>query len=272
VLRQHGVDPALGPPRRPTQEEPCPSRPPQLASTIPSSTGWRKIGRSPALVIAEGALGTVLGVLVLACPGPTATLLAVLFGINLLVAGVLQFVAAFSDAGRTGGRGLSCVLGTTSLLVGLLCLRDPLQTVAVLGLLVGVAWTVGGIIRVMPGIVAERGTTRGWPIAYGVVLVVAGSVVLVYPGESIVVLTSVLGVVLIVDGACLITTGFTMRHAQSGVVTARGAGPAAGHPEAGGPPDGTAVNPRAELLSRQNARSGVLGGSPSRTRAYGWAS
>ena len=184
-----------------------------------------KIGRSPALVIAEGALGTVLGVLVLAWPGPTATVLAVLFGINLLVAGVLQFVAAFSDAGRTGGRGLSCVLGTTSLLVGLLCLRDPLQTVAVLGLLVGAAWTVGGVIRVVQGIVAERGTTRAWRIASGVVWVVAGSVILVYPGASIVVLTSVLGIVLIVDGACLIAAGFTMRHAQSGVVTAVAPGP-----------------------------------------------
>ena len=175
------------------------------------------IGRSPALVIAEGALGAVLGVLVLAWPGPTATVLAVLFGIHLLVAGVLQFLAAFSEAGRPGSRGLSCVLGTTSFLVGLLCLREPLQTLAVLGLLIGVAWTLGGIIRVVQGIVAERGATRGWQIASGMVWVVAGGVVLVYPGASIVVLTSVLGIVLVVDGACLIATGFTMRHAQSGV-------------------------------------------------------
>jgi uncharacterized membrane protein HdeD (DUF308 family) len=176
-----------------------------------------QIGRSPALVIAEGALGTVLGVVMLAWPGPTATVLAVLFAINLLVAGVLQFVAALSDAERTGGRGLSCVLGTMSLLVGLMCLRDPLQTLVVLGLLIGIAWTVGGVIRVVQGIVAERDTSRGWRIAAGVVWVVAGGVVLVYPGASIVVLTTVLGVVLIVDGACLIAAGFTIRRAQSGV-------------------------------------------------------
>jgi uncharacterized membrane protein HdeD (DUF308 family) len=184
-----------------------------------------QIGRSPAIVITEGALGTVLGVLVLTWPGPTSAVLAVLFGINLLAAGVLQFVAAFSDAERTGGRGLSCVLGTVSLLVGLLCLRDPLQTVAVLGLLVGVAWTVGGVIRVVQGIAAERGTTRGWRIASGMVRMVAGGVVLVYPGASIVVLASVLGIVLIVDGACLIATGFTMRHVPSGVVTTVAPGP-----------------------------------------------
>jgi uncharacterized membrane protein HdeD (DUF308 family) len=195
-----------------------------------------QIGRSPALVIAEGALGTIVGVLVLAWPGPTATVLAALFGINLLVAGVLQFVAAFSDAGPSGGRGVSCVLGTLSLLIGLLCLRDPLQTVAVLGLLVGVAWTVGGVLRVVQGIVAERGTTRAWRIASGLVWVVAGGVVLVYPGASIVVLTSVLGIVLIVDGACLIAAGFTMRHAQSGVLPAMAPGPRPAIPRPAVPP------------------------------------
>jgi uncharacterized membrane protein HdeD (DUF308 family) len=195
-----------------------------------------QIGRSPALVIAEGALGAILGVAVLAWPGPTATVLAVLFGINLLVAGVLQFVTAFADSGRPGGRGLSCVLGTLSVLVGLLCLRDPLQTLVVLGLLIGVAWTVGGIIRVVQGIVAERRTTRGWRIASGVVRVVAGSVILVYPGASIVMLTSVLGVVLIVDGACLIATGFTMRPAQSSVVPEAASGPRPAIPKPAVPP------------------------------------
>jgi uncharacterized membrane protein HdeD (DUF308 family) len=195
-----------------------------------------RIGRSPAVVIAEGAFGTVLGVLVLAWPGPTAAVLAVLIGIGLLVAGALQFVAAFSDAGPSRGRGLSCVLGTMSLLVGLLCLRDPLQTVAVLGLLVGVAWTVGGVIRVVQGIVAERGTTRGWRVASGVVWVVAGGVVLIYPSASIVVLTSVLGIVSIVDGACLIAAGFAMRHAQSGVVTAETVGPRPAIPRPAVPP------------------------------------
>jgi uncharacterized membrane protein HdeD (DUF308 family) len=123
-----------------------------------------------------------------------------------------------------------------SLLLGLLCLRDPLQTVAVLGLLVGLAWTVGGVIRVVQGVVAERGTTRRWRIASGAVWVVAGGVVLVYPGASIVVLTSVLGIVLIIDGACLIATGFTMRHAQSGVVTAVAPGPLPAIPRPAVPP------------------------------------
>jgi uncharacterized membrane protein HdeD (DUF308 family) len=212
------------------------SVPPGAARVDPVVDRLAQVGRSPALVIAEGALGTVFGVVVLTWPGPTAAVLAVLFGVSLLVAGVLQFVAAFSDSGRTGGRGLSCVLGTLSLLVGLLCLRDPLQTVAVLGLLVGVAWTVGGVIRVVQGVVAGRGASRWWRIASGVVWVIAGGVVLVYPDASIVVLTSVLGIVLILDGACLIATGFAMRRPQSGTVPAVAPGPRPAIPRPAVPP------------------------------------
>ena len=69
-----------------------------------------------------------------------------------------------------------------------------------------------------------------------VVGVVTGSVVLVYPGASIVVLTSVLGIVLIVEGACLIATGFTMRHGQSGVVPAAAPGPQPAIPRPAVPP------------------------------------
>jgi uncharacterized membrane protein HdeD (DUF308 family) len=181
------------------------------------------MGRSPALVLAEGALGTVVGVIVLAWPGPTATVLAVLFAVHLLVSGVLQLGAAFSEGARAGRRGFSAVLGTLSVLVGLLCLRDPLQTLVVLGLLIGVAWTVGGVIRVVQGITAERGATRGWRMVSGAVSFLAGAVVLVYPGASIVVLTAVLGVVLIVEGACLLATGFAMRRRGSELPAPEGA-------------------------------------------------
>jgi uncharacterized membrane protein HdeD (DUF308 family) len=92
-----------------------------------------EFGRSPALVIVEGALGNGAGRARARLVGPDGPVLAVLFGINLLVVGILQLVAAFSDAARRNGRGLSCMLGTLSLLVGLLCLRDPLQTLLVLG-------------------------------------------------------------------------------------------------------------------------------------------
>jgi uncharacterized membrane protein HdeD (DUF308 family) len=169
------------------------------------------VGRSPGLVIGAGALSVVLGLLVLAWPGATVVVIAWLFALQLLVAGILQLVAAFSADGGAGTRVLLGLLGALSILVGLLCLRAPLQTALVIGLLIGATWVISGVIGIVHGISAERGAPRGWAIASGVLSVVAGAVVLVYPGVSLVMLTWLLGVVLIVNGIFLIAHGFASR-------------------------------------------------------------
>src|SRR5688572_21672758 len=58
--------------------------------------------------------------------------------------------------------------------------------------------------------------------AAGAVPAVAGGVILLYPDASIVVLTSVLEVVLVVEGACLIATGFTRWRQSPPTVRLRG--------------------------------------------------
>jgi uncharacterized membrane protein HdeD (DUF308 family) len=178
------------------------------------------VGRSPVLLVVEGVLSALLGVLVLTWPGATAVVLAWLFGVQLIVTGVLQFVSAVSDAAATGGRVLSCVLGTLSVLVGLLCLRTPLQTALVLGLLIGITWVIGGVIRIVQGIVAERGAPRWWRLAGGVLWVLAGGLVLDFPGASLVALASILGIVLILEGTCLIAVGLTSRRSRGALTPA----------------------------------------------------
>jgi uncharacterized membrane protein HdeD (DUF308 family) len=181
-------------------------------------------GHSPTLLVGEGALGMVSGVLALTWPGPTAVVLAWLIGVHLLAVGVLRLLAAASDRTRTGVRGISGGLGTLSVLVGILCLRAPLQTLLALGLLIGVAWVVGGVVRVVQGVLADHGTPRTWPIAAGLLSVVAGGVVLLYPDASLVAFTSIIGVVLVLEGACLIAAGLTIRRAQADARAAAGPG------------------------------------------------
>jgi uncharacterized membrane protein HdeD (DUF308 family) len=71
---------------------------------------------------------------------------------------------------------------------------------------------IGGVVRVVQGIVAARGAPRGWRIAGGVLWVLAGALVLDFPGASLVTLASILGVVLLLEGACLIAVGLTTRR------------------------------------------------------------
>jgi uncharacterized membrane protein HdeD (DUF308 family) len=190
----------------------APTVAPESASVADRLSG---VGRSPVLLVAEGALSAVLGVLVLTWPGATVGVLAWIFGVLLVVTGVLHFVSAVSAASGAAGRVLSCVLGTLLVLGGLLCLRTPLQTALVLGLLIGVVWVVGGVVRIAQGVVLGRGSTRWWRIAAGALWVVAGGLVLDYPGASLVTLASILGIVLLLEGICLVAVGLTSHRSPA---------------------------------------------------------
>jgi uncharacterized membrane protein HdeD (DUF308 family) len=171
-----------------------------------------RVGGSPAVVVAEGGLGALFGVVVLAWPGPTATVLAALFAAQLFATGVVQLVAASPPAIGTGDRVLSCGLAAVSLLIGLLCLRAPLQTPELLGLLMGIMWVTGGAIRVGQGVLVTGGAPRGWRIASGIFWLLAGGLALEYPAAGLVAITTILGVVLILQGVLLIAGGLTVRR------------------------------------------------------------
>lgn len=172
------------------------------------------VGRHPGVTIVVGAIGVLIGVLVLVWPAQTAVVIAWLFAIQMLVTGGLRLVTAFAGDRSTTERVLLVLLGALAVLVGLLCLRAPLQTVVVLGLLIGAAWVVGGVVDVVIAIGAAPGGGRGWRIASGLLSVVGGAVVLVYPGASLVALSWLIGIVLVVTSGLLVVEGMTGRRAS----------------------------------------------------------
>jgi hypothetical protein len=163
------------------------------------------------LTIAAGALSVVIGVLVLV-PDDTAVVIGWLFAIQLVLTGMLQLIAAFAGDAGTGGRMLLGLLGALTILVGLLCLRAPVQSAALLGLLIGALWVVGGIISIFHAINAGPHGDRGWRIASGLLYVLGGIVVLLNPAASLVTLTWLLGIVLLVTGVVLLAHGLFARH------------------------------------------------------------
>ncbi|MGZ4642870.1 MAG: HdeD family acid-resistance protein [Blastococcus sp.] len=183
------------------------------ATHRPAADRVAAAARSPALVVAEGAAGIAWGVVVLTWPSATATVLAWLFGTQLLLTGALQFVVAAVGSVPVA-RVLMCLLGTLSIVMGLLCLRSPLQTTAVLGLLVGLTWVVTGMIRVVQGAATERGSTRAWRIGSGTVGLAAGGAVLVYADLGLVALVSLVGIVLLAQGTCLVAAALTAGSAR----------------------------------------------------------
>jgi uncharacterized membrane protein HdeD (DUF308 family) len=170
------------------------------------------VGRHWGWVLTFGVLTVLAGLLVLAWPGRTVVAVAVLFGLQLVVAALFRFVAAFASEDESGAtRVLLALLGVLSFIVGLYALRHVLVTVAALALLLGIFWVVNGTIEVFTALSHRAMAGRGWTVLTGLLSVLAGVVVLVYPGISLVTLAVVLGVWLLVYGVMEIVLAFQLR-------------------------------------------------------------
>jgi uncharacterized membrane protein HdeD (DUF308 family) len=107
-----------------------------------------RIGRQWGWVLAFGIVTLVVGVLVLIWPDRTVVALAVLFGIQLVLAGIFRFVMALAADDESGTtRVLLALLGVLSFIVGLYALRHILVSIVALALLLGIFWIVNGAIE-----------------------------------------------------------------------------------------------------------------------------
>jgi uncharacterized membrane protein HdeD (DUF308 family) len=176
-----------------------------------------RIGRHWGWVLAFGLVTLLAGLLALIWPGRTIVVLAVLFGIQLVVAGIFRFVAALAADEASGGtRVLLALLGVLSFIIGLYALRHILVTIAALALLLGIFWIVNGAVETFTALSHREMPERGWTIFMGLLSIVAGLVVLFYPAISLLALAVVLGVWLLLFGIMEIVLAFRLRSLASG--------------------------------------------------------
>ncbi|MBN9620017.1 MAG: DUF308 domain-containing protein [Actinobacteria bacterium] len=126
-----------------------------MSSSLQSDLGVRAtIARRTWQVMAVfGTVSLLAGILALAWPGRTLVVLAVLFGIQLIVSGIVRLVMSISyDAASVGARVLSAILGALGLLVGLYAIRHVVITVLALGLVLGIYWVIDGVGQLMAAI------------------------------------------------------------------------------------------------------------------------
>jgi uncharacterized membrane protein HdeD (DUF308 family) len=182
--------------------------PQDIAGRVGGAWGW---------VLIFGIVTLLAGIVVMAWPGQTVLVVAVLFAVQILVDGVFNLVRAIGESGEGGGyRVLLLFLGIFSVIVGVLALQNIVQTVAVLVLLLGAYWIVHGIIEAVVAIADRNTPHRGLQITAGLIGVIAGIVVLSYPISSITTLAVILGIWLSLYGIMVMVLAFRLRNvAQS---------------------------------------------------------
>jgi uncharacterized membrane protein HdeD (DUF308 family) len=171
-----------------------------------------QLGRHWGWPLAFGIITLLAGVIALAWPGRTLVVIAVLFGIQLIVSGIFRFVAALASDDLTGGtRVLLALLGALSLIIGLYAVRHIFISLLALALLFGIYWTVSGAVELFTALSHRGMNGRGWTGTMGALSIVAGIILLAYPGISLLTLAVVVSVWLLIFGIAQIILAFQLR-------------------------------------------------------------
>src|SRR6202035_1348594 len=149
-----------------------------------------------------GVLTIVVGAILLAWPGPSILVAATLFGVYLLVSGLAELFIAVTVRLSTATRVMLFISGALSVVLAILSFRHfgDAYAVLLLSLWIGIGFIFQG----------------GSGVSAGIVSVLAGLVVLVWPFDSIAVLTLAVGIWLVIIGIVQIVQALqTRKHAKT---------------------------------------------------------
>ena len=167
-----------------------------------------------------GIVTLILGLIVAFHPSGSLNVIAVLLGVLLLVSGIFHLARMFSSA--ESHRIWLGISGLLLIVLGVILIRHLHLTVALMGLLIGIAWIVQGLSALAAGFSLDSGEGRGWWIFFGIVSLIGGIVVTAFPTNSVTVLAVLVGIWFIIQGLFEIIGAFMIRrmigHAQVTVV------------------------------------------------------
>jgi uncharacterized membrane protein HdeD (DUF308 family) len=164
-----------------------------------------------------GVLAIAVGVAAFAWPAATVHVIAVLFGLNLLVtgffgAGLLLFVPGYPLLHRV----LGITFGVLTGLVGIVCLRNVASSVALLLVVVAVGWLLDGLAQIFLAVGDSTKAGGGWSIGSGLIMILGAIALLVWPKVGLGAFIFVGSTVLIFVGAAQVISAVAgMRAGRS---------------------------------------------------------
>jgi uncharacterized membrane protein HdeD (DUF308 family) len=164
------------------------------------------------LLLLRGIAAIVFGVLAFIWPGLTLLTLVILYGAFAIVDGVLALAAVF---GRTGPDVPKWWLVLTAILdigAGLIALFWPGITALVLIIFIGAWAIVRGVMEIIAAIQLRKEIEGEWLLVLaGVLSVLFGLGVLIYPGAGAVALAWLIGIYAIAIGVVMIMLAIRLR-------------------------------------------------------------
>ena len=187
----------------------------------PTPNMLAKAARQSWAVVAVGALGLIaLGIMLLVWPNVSLTIVAILIGAALCVAGAVRLYEGFTaHGGESGGmRAAYIVIGLLAVVVGIYCLRHHALSLFLLAFVTGVYFILQGIAEL--GAAASAASGRGLRTILGLFSIAAGLVLVIWPSISLVLLFTIMGAWLLFYGLVLGGLAFSLRKSAKNMASA----------------------------------------------------
>ncbi|HEY8304396.1 MAG TPA: DUF308 domain-containing protein [Solirubrobacteraceae bacterium] len=192
----------------------------------PQLESLEEVGRLWWMALLLGLVSIAVGILALAYPGPTLTTIAIIFGVYLLVAALVQVALAFGESERS--RGALLLSAAVAGIAGIIVIRHPGGSIQVVALAFGIYLVIMGMMRLFAAVYAVGG--RGWLILWGLVDLLAGIVIVAWPKFGVATFVVVIAIVLLARGIVMCAVAFVLRAAgrEAGAARSRSATGATG--------------------------------------------
>jgi uncharacterized membrane protein HdeD (DUF308 family) len=176
---------------------------------VSSYAGGRAEALPWGLVLVEGIVVALLGLILLVAPGASLFFLVWLLGIYLLIAGIFRIIGIFLDSSSWGWK---LAAGILCLIAGLAILSNPLWSTTLAS-----TWLVifVGFLAMLQGaaglVVALQG--GGWGMgALSVLGILLGLFLVINPLIGVAALTFILAIFMLIGGVGAVVQAFRMRR------------------------------------------------------------
>jgi len=134
------------------------------------------------LRLVAGVIAIALAGAAFAWPEATVHVIAVLFGLSLVVNGFVRAgILLFLDTYPLLYRVLGIIFGVLTGFIGILCLRNLTKSVALLLIIVSLGWLLDGLAQILMAVGGPADDRGGWRIATGLIMVLGAIALLVWP-------------------------------------------------------------------------------------------
>ncbi|MCL1595670.1 MAG: DUF308 domain-containing protein [Actinomycetia bacterium] len=159
-----------------------------------------------------GLLSIGFGALLIFWPGRTIAVVTTIFGLFMVVSGVIRFFVAVFDS-RSEARWLMLLSGIVGVVLGVIVMKNPEATIQVIVVIAALFWIISGMVDLFRGLTHGDLPDRGVRIGFGALATLMGVVVLVWPEITVGAFAILMGIYTVLFGVLELLAAFQIKNA-----------------------------------------------------------